>query len=157
MTKAKILSVLPKLPASDLAVIKAAIEHLLAKSVPAAPQSPLFDALAALLGGKNLSYATFVKSGAYTYWEKNAPIAEAFISQHFPEAAGSKVLALAITCHLLNLLLDDLRSRKIPVSFGTASTHLGRMPEIFEVAYPGYVKSGLTYLIVKFLERGNEG
>jgi hypothetical protein len=57
-------------------------------------------------------------------------------------------------CRLLvSALMDELRSRGIGVAFGTVATNIGRLPEIFDSAFPGYLESGLGFVVPLAMKR----
>lgn len=152
ITVGQIIAALPSLSVKGLAQVGAAVAHLVAQTAPAAPQSPLYGAVATVLGSQ-VSYAAFQRTGVHDHWQKNATTVTEFISVNFPEAASSTVLTIAIMRYLVQLLVSDLQRRSIPVSLGTIATHLARIPAVFEVAFPGYLAAGRADIVLKAMEQ----
>lgn len=147
MTKNQVLAALPKLTKADLATVRAAVDHLLGPQQGATLTAPpLFNALAGLIGNR-VTYQAFTTMGAYKHWAKNVTTVDEFITEHFPDT--SKVLSAALLRFLMELIVDDLKGRKVPATLGSITVNLGRLPEIFESAFPGYLESGAAHLIVK--------
>lgn len=159
MTKDKILAALPSLSKPDLRAIAAATGALLAgghhpsPQAPSGPQGWLFEALAGALN-RPLTHDRFSVSAAGQHFKQNAPIALAFMQKAFGATAmGNKITALAIMRSLLSLLISDLLERGVPITPGTLASNLGRLDEVFDRAYPGYLTNGIASLVLRAIKR----
>src|SRR5215475_13156253 len=74
-------------------------------------------------------------------WIVNASKAAYFIDTTFPKI--KKLVRIALFKMCLGFIVDDLKARNIPVSFGTLWEHLVRVPQLFDQQFPDYRKSGL--------------
>ncbi len=152
ITVGQIIAALPHLTTSELAQVGAALAHLNQQNAPAATASPLYAAVATVLGSQ-VPYQAFARTSAHEHWQKNEPTVSHFISVNFPEAAASTVLTIAIMRYLVQLLVSDLQRRYIPVSLGAVATHLARIPTVFSSAFPGYIESGRADVVLKAMEQ----
>jgi hypothetical protein len=80
-------------------------------------------------------------------WKVNADNMAYFIDHNFPHV--KKVIRLALFKTCIGLVIDHLRSRDVPVTFGTVWVDLVRVPELFDAQFPGYRDAHLGHLIVK--------
>lgn len=154
MKKDDILAALPGLTVTDLKALQTLIGALLAEKVstvsPAqnSQQALLFEALRAALDMPQ-GYTAFVNTPAGCTFNKNAPVMLAFIENTFKGAANwRKAARLAGMRWLFDLLTRSLRDSNIPVTRNTLCEAMVRMPEVFEHAYPDYIKSGLGAMLL---------
>ena len=146
-----LLAELPKLRPDELATVKAAAEHLLGAQHEAPDSTtPLYDALTSLLGNQ-MPYGRFKLSASWRMWARNAPTVVTFIDKNFPKA--TKVARLALMKFIVETLIAEMRERKIPVTVGSVTNNLTRCPEVFEMAFPDYIESGLQHLVLKAMEK----
>jgi len=54
---------------------------------------------------------------------------------------------------LLEALIDDLKGRGVPVSLGTVTINLSRLPEIYDLIFPGYRQAGLSHLVLEAMKK----
>lgn len=153
MKLSELLGVLPKLSLEELATVRATIEHLLGQRQAATPTAPkpeiaLYEAARAIVGGP-MAYGPFANSVAGRAWAKNAPSAVAFIDT-FP--TDRRVSRNALDTFMLGLIVDDLKAKRIPVSMGTIANNLGRLKQLFDQGYPGYIESGMQHVVLKALK-----
>ena len=147
-----ILAVLPSLQQHELATIKAAINHLLVKQIDDVDTtSPLYEAMANLLG-VGLSFRDFHNVTSYSTWKKSAPHVVSFIEKTYPQA--TRVAKLAMMTFLLEALIDDLKGRGVPITLGTVTVNLERLPALYDQCFPGYRESGMAHLVLKSMKRG---
>lgn len=154
MTKVTdVLVLLPKLTQGELGTVRAAVEHLLTGGIVDSDDDtkPLYDMASAAVGRGYLSFYQFQKMAPYRVWKRDAKAVVQFIEKTFPES--QKVTKMAITSFLVAALVDDMREIGIPITLGTITNHISRLPEMLEKCFPGYVASGLTHLIIKAMER----
>lgn len=147
MTKDDIIAVLPKLPAGELKTLRAVIDRLLSQNAPtAAPDGPerwLFDAIAGALGVR-LPWPVFVQGPTFKTFETHSASFIDFLHENNP---GSKVASMAFTQLLIELIIKDLRNRDAPITLGSVCSNLSRVQEVFEGAFPGYIRSNVVSLI----------
>lgn len=148
----QVLSLLPVLSQSELATVKTAAEQLLVSSGAGSDEPDLlYDALRAVLNVK-LPYSR-LPSSMRKVWDKNAPIVVHFMEVTWKVTKAQKVMRLAIMKFLVNLVIDELKAQRVPISLGTVITNLHRIEEVYDRAFPDYRKSGLSGLIIKAMER----
>lgn len=148
----ELLGALPTLSHEELATVRGAIDHLLSKrSEGDDPTIPLFNSILKVLS-KQMAFSTFTGTSAYRAWKANAPVCVSFIETTWPEA--SKVAKGALMVILIDMLIDDLQGRGVPVTIGTITNNLDRIPQLFDLAYPDYIKMGMAHVVLKALERG---
>jgi hypothetical protein len=155
MNKDQILAALPSLNQDDLRAIAAVIVSMLRRDGTVGPlvkqgNSPntwLAEALQATLGQPNYP----LRGTALKAFNKNAPIALAFMNTHFAAPMTRYDRALALMRYLLGLLADNLKVMKVPVTTTTLAQNLHRIPEVFNDAFPGYALSNATAMIAMTL------
>ena len=143
------MGALPSLSQPDLLAIKTLAGALLHEGAPDTQNNPenaqgwLFVALAGVL---NMGHRL---PDSIRPFNKNAPVFLGFVATHFSQVMHKKIDALAVMTGLLRLLSTDLKARGIPVTYNTMASHLPRIAEVFENAFPNYLDSGLAGLFVK--------
>lgn len=138
-----ILAKLPRLSQKELSTVKAACDSLLDKP----KDSPvLYLTMLDFLGQNGPSYVSFQKTVSWRPWQQNQQIVSSFVSSLWPGL--SKVQEVALTHFLLSLLADDLKYLEVPVSIGSLSVNLGRLPELFDRSFPGYRENGLAGIVL---------
>ena len=151
-----ILGALPSLKPADLQAIRAACEALLGQKAgkvapkPNSPQAWLYEALQAVLG-TNLNTVSLTGGKQL---DKNMPMAVDFFTKSFAPAMKNRTKAVAVMKYVLNLLVVDLKYKKVPILPGTIATNLPRLPEVFDRCFPGYIHSSLTGLILNLMMNG---
>lgn len=158
MTKDEILASLPVLNRSDLEAVAAIATSLLngrtanvaTKASPLA--APLFDALC---GAVSATAALSNLSGTSTgkTFEKHLPGVTKFLDHHFKGWSDNKLVQLAFLGMLAELLRDDLKERGVTPTLGILVSNLGRLPEVFDNAYPNYLACGMGNVILKHFEK----
>lgn len=137
-----ILSLLPKLDQSQLAIVRAFITDL---SNTSSEESLLYEVVSTAVRVK-MPFSEFAKSSAYKTWAKGEPTVMAFLNSTFPECQ-KKLPMVAILRFLIDLLRAELVRADIPVTLGTISSNLNRIPEIFSSEFPGYAESGALSIV----------
>lgn len=143
-----IIAELPNLTPKQLEVVQAVLVRLGRKQEEETP--PLYTALVMSLGS-NIPYSRFQYTEAYKLWKFNLPLAMQFVSETWPDI--QEVEKLGLLRYLLELLLEDLKRRGIPVLTSTMVRELQNLPMLFDRCFPGYRASGLSHLIVKAMVR----
>ncbi len=147
----EVLAALPHLSQTELATIKAAIDHLLTQQVDEVDlTSPLYDAMAKALG-LQLSFRDFHNIVSYKTWKRTAPVVVRFIETTYPQA--TKVAKLAMMSFLIEALLEDLKSRGVPLSLGQVTLNLERLPMLYDQSFPDYRKSGMTNIVLEAMTK----
>lgn len=162
MNRDQILAALPALKPTALKAIRAACDGLLGEaatptaapieSAPTGPLGWLYDGLLIAIGLK-VAWKQFGPSQAGKQFSKWGPEVVSFAQSAFPEAMTKKVSGLAIIRLLLELIVADLRKRKVPITLGTVTIHMQRVQDVFREAFPGYLEAGLGGLIVTQMTR----
>lgn len=149
MTRDDVLAALPLLKQPDLLAIQGVISRLLGASNVGGlgpPSANLYNVLAALLGA-SVPYDAFMKGSQGKLWGKHAPRVLEFIAATFPNIK-TRVEEQAMMRLVLGLVVDDLKGRlRATPSLGMVASNLGRVPELFDSAFPSYRESGLAHLI----------
>lgn len=153
----QILAALPSMSASDLSLLAGAIRQLQGGEPPPTGEEraggPLFEAVKAVLGAKGLAfsrgdtYANFAKSKQFKAWEEGSERVTDFVRAHFGRL--KKVEELRLYKMLLPILLDKLTAQKVPISLGSVCSNIGRLTDTFDIAFPGYIGSGLARVVIK--------
>ena len=143
---------LPKLSQQELAVVRAAVDHLLdGSSNTEDPTRSLYDVVSGAIGRGHLSFQEFHKMAIYKVWRRDAPAVVCFIDKTFPQS--HKVTKTAIMSFLVRALIDDMKMLKIPITIGTVTRQIDQLPQVLDRCFPGYVESNMTHVIVRAMER----
>ncbi len=156
MDKDQILAALPALNHTDLQAVAAVTGKLLADTADGVAGDPakwLYEALAGMLG-LPFSYDYMQRQHSAKQFNANAPVFLAFMTANLGERVfHKKVVCIAVMNTLLQLICDDLKAKRVPVTLGTVSMNLPRIATVFEQAFPGYIESNLASMAVKVLHR----
>jgi hypothetical protein len=154
LTRAQILTALPKLKPADLEAVSAMATHLLTnaptgrKSGPATPLADaVFDALTQSIRA-TVPYAKLTPKLRQAYNRQLLGLTE-FLDDHFVGWNKNKTAQLAFLRMLFVLVADDLRRRQIKPTIGVMINNMGRVPYAFDDAFPGYREAGMTNLITR--------
>ena len=144
MTVAQVVSALPSFGLKDLKTIKSVLDSLVVGE-PEDPQDYIINALRVELG--NVGVAGWSASDhVKRMWAKAHIVIETFLNKNFVGVSQSKRYAL---CRMLfATLIINLRDMNVPVTFNTVVQQSHRLPEMFENAFPGYLASGLSYMVI---------
>ena len=162
LTVSEIIFALPNLKPTDRRAISEAITRLADDNEPSrgqfeAMQTPIETALLNALmtelaykGIRNIfSYEDFKKTTHYKNFRKALKEVEAFFEKAFPSRRFKKVEMTSLLRMLISALMENLDEQNIPLTFGTVTSNLIRLPEIFEKCFPGYMQCGLAHLVLK--------
>ena len=141
----RIIAELPSLTKQDRALIRAAIDKL--DDGNTAP-GPLFDVLKKL-SGSNVVFSSFRRMRHYKTWIKSEEQIMLFITKGWPDA--NKVALNSLKHFMFSILADDLKKRKIPVTVNTLILNSSRIPALFELSFPNYLKAGLGHVVLMHL------
>lgn len=151
MKLSEMIGGLPTLNQQELSVLRAACDQLIKAPTDALDEtSPLFDELASLLGIR-LSFRDFHNVPAYTAWKRHAPTVIGFLGDTHPDV--SRVMKGALMHFLLVALRDDLMERGVPITIGIMTKNLDRLPEIYDVSFPGYRERGMQHVVEKAMRK----
>lgn len=160
MPNTSIISSLPKMSRSELVQVQQLTAILLSGSEPTnmladAEEFLLFEALKSefIAQGFNgrIPYDTLRSSKYYKTWQQGSKTIDDFIDKYFKKHIKTDIERSALLRTLIQCLMADLKRMKVPVSLGTIARNLHRTPQAFENSFPGYLRSGLAYLIVRAL------
>ena len=138
MSKDQVLTLLPKLKRDELQAVKAVLDSLLSSKNN---NVELWGDACRVVLGIEQRFA-IVKTVAA---KRNLDAAEEFLKSVLPEHCRAHLMAARQ--RLVSLLADDLKRRKVNPTVGIILANLGRLPEVFDNAYPDYRKSGLAWII----------
>ena len=143
--KDNILGLLPQLSQAELKEVVALVNSLIKPSAKA-PQSSA-DSL--LLQAMNSALGVQFKpvGRCKAPYNEGAPLALAYLGQHYSKAMGHKVSALALLGYMLRLIIDDLQRMQVPVGPVTVAQSLHKVPKLFRDAFPGYSEGLASWLI----------
>jgi|SRR6516165_1811354 hypothetical protein len=83
-------------------------------------------------------------------WVENAGKVAWFIESTFPKLR--KVQRQAVLGLCVSLIMNDLKGRGVPVTFGTTWVNMVRVPEVVEAAFPGYRAAGMGKMILRAMQ-----
>lgn len=149
MTGSEMVGLLPTLTATELLQIRAASDYLLqgAETDRHKPEVQLYRAMAHVCES-HVSFESFKGTSAYRHWRRHSPTVLGFATEHFPWFKSVNA-HYALLCRLMGLLAADLQGKGLPLTPRVMTSNLGRMPAVFDDAFPGYIRSGLTHLVFR--------
>lgn len=154
LTSQEIISALPKLPPQDIEKIKSAALFVSnGHSVLKDDTHWLFDCLMAELTSfgvqRSISFEQFKKGRSYSSWKNGCQEVERFFKKAFPELKQNRRIML---CRfLIETLIKNLCDQNVPITINTVAKNFGRLPEMWENAFPDYLASGLQGMIINKL------
>lgn len=149
-----ILAALPSLKPGDLQAIHAAASHLLGSQVAqtkagAIPLAGLiYEALARPVGHW-AAYETFIGGAVGDQYLKKVPAFIKFLDSLKPDWHKKKIPALKFIEQIIDLIIEDLKKRSLPISIGFVVSNLDRAAQVFDDAFPQYRQTGLVHKIFK--------
>lgn len=158
ITKDHILAALTTLTRPDLEAIQAVCSSLLGGrmgnvAAPANPLAgPIFNALSRAVNA-TVSLSNLTGTTAGKTFEKHLPAVGKFLDAHFKGWDSNKLVQTAFLSMLMELLRDDLKARGVTPSLGIMVSNLGRLPEVFDNAYPSYLEAGMGSLILNHFRK----
>lgn len=115
-------------------------------------ESVVFDAIRTHLKGRMMPMAVFRKQRYYKSFREGSAELHQFIRTEFKISGGPKYIALVHV--LLRMLVRQLKKETLPVSPSVLATHLIRIPDVCELAFPRYRESGLLPILLQHLHPG---
>lgn len=105
----------------------------------------------------NIPYHVIRKSNLYSTWKTAIKDLTKFIItfQHRSKVRLSKNEYQSLLSLLFKLLIDDMRQIGIPITLKTLIRNMGRISEVFDKSFPGYLQSGMAYLVLTNIKRRN--
>ncbi len=152
-----IISALPKLSQDELRKINEASKFLTKKQIKNIDDYEwLFEAMLQELKihgvYRYVGFTNYTDTPSFLHFKKGAKEVIAFLEDVFP-TYQSRLQKTGISRILIASLIRNMRSMHIPVTLGTVSKHIHRLPEVFEISFPNYIQSGLAHLILQQMER----
>lgn len=148
ISAAKIIAELPRLSKSELKTVELAVRQLSTSENEI--DEGLFSVISVQLNSR-APYSFFVKSRFYKSWLAGQANFADFVEDITAKKNLKKVQLLAVKRFLIQLIIEDLKTRNIRPTVGTVATSIGRIYDIFDCAYPGYIKAGHGDLVVKLI------
>src|SRR5574337_2007760 len=155
MQSKEMLNLLPRLSQPELREVAARAAALCAGPAPARNGKAdtarvLYDAVAALFaarrGTRLAPYDAFVRGKGGAALRKHADDLRTYIKAHLrPRGRLDEDNTLAM---LLGLLYNILVAEGRPLTPNVFCAHLGRVPEVVEAQFPGYLASGLLPVVL---------
>jgi hypothetical protein len=148
-----IITLLPELNLTDLKAVQAALDKEVLKhlSIDEDLYSLVFD----ITGEKRMSISKFFGTSLGIQWRKSQPIFDDLIVKISNGLSLRQVTLRALKRFILEMIVDHIRERSMPLSMRTICDQLGKVQEIFDRSFPGYLASSLGSIIIKKLESGN--
>jgi hypothetical protein len=147
MTKDQILAALPELSKADLHALQTVINGLIG------PSSDLTGPRAYLIDALKVYKLNPVSNPQKSAFNKHAPAAIDFMTEHFGTPMENKATAIALWRYVLLLLVDDLKGMGyVIISAKSVCLNLHRIPEVFNKSFPGYGKGQAAMLILSSLK-----
>lgn len=160
-----IASQLPLMNAEELSKIRQLTDMLLGGEkqevrVENPTERIMFQALRAELSSiglnSNISFTSFAEGNYYKSWKKGVTAVETFCNTAFRGYVKTETQRLGLCRVLLQALIKDFKRNNIPVSVGTIARNVHRIPQAFDNAFPGYIESGMAYLVPQAMLRGKK-
>ncbi len=101
----------------------------------------------------NLHYASFRRTSGYKAWIQSISKVETFITNNFGTLKNIERLALLNLFY--KLLIDNMNEINVPITINTVSSHTKRIPEVFNMNFPGYIASGLAPMVLATMRKRN--
>jgi hypothetical protein len=163
MTKDDILGALPNLNRADLETVHAMAGSLLGGrlgnvAVEATPQAQIiFDALTGAIGS-TMAYKALPTAQARAF-NKRVVQLNHFLTDEVGLWKENRITQLAFLRMMFGLIVSDLTTRLVPVqtSMGIMIMHIGRIPVLFDQAFPGYRQSNMMGLVLSKFRSEHEG
>jgi len=157
LTSTDIISALTNLTQDELTQIKEAATFLTKKQIKNIDKYEwLFRAMIEELKihGVNpyTNFTNFTGTQNFKFFKKGFNVIDSFFKDVYPKYT-KHIQKIGISRILIAALIRDMRSMHIPVTLGTVSKNIHRLPEVFEKSFPNYIQSGLAHLIPQQMER----
>lgn len=158
------VSNLPLIDHDGLLKVRQALDLLLGGQSTAGPaahpegfEAILFDAMTAEFESRgirrNMPFSAFARTSHYRHWRNSLPTLQDFITKEFNGHVKEKRDKVALCRLLISMLFDELRERDLPLSYGTVAANIGRLAEVFDNGFPGYLQCGMAHIVITMLRR----
>lgn len=151
LTCNQVIVSLPQLNKQELKAIQAAIEHELLKD--SVIDTDLFRLVFDVVGEKPMSISKFYSSENGITWRKNQPVFDDFFKVLLGEGAVHRVTLNAYKKFLVQLIVDYIKDKSMPLTIRVVSQQLGNIKAITNCAFPGYIENGAGHLILSQLKQ----
>jgi len=120
-------------------------------------EAVLFDAMTAEFEARgirrNMPFVAFRKTAHYRHWRDSLPALEDFLNKEFNGQVKGQREQMSLCRLLISMLIDELRERDLPCSYGTVAANIGRLSEVFDNGFPGYLQCGMAHIVVTMLRK----
>lgn len=159
-----VISSLPSMGRTELRNMQQAISLLLAEqpATDARHQADsfemlLYQAVAEELKSRgirqHIPFEAFTQTRQYKAWKRGLQHVKDFISSQFKNHAKDERAKRGLLRLLISALCDELKERNISVGLSTIASNISRLPEVFDNAFPGYLSSGLAFIVPLAMKR----
>tara|TARA_R100001143_G_scaffold63452_1_gene70570 strand:+ start:44 stop:583 length:540 start_codon:yes stop_codon:yes gene_type:complete len=155
-----ITAALPNLSGDELAQVGALVSALRSMRTDVTPDltktmelvDMICKAVAKKTGGHTPMYV-FRESNHFTPFKKRVENLESFFEKF---GLTSKVERIALYTLLVNILIEDLVLKEIPVSVNTVANCIEQTPRLFAKQFPGYIENNYQSAVIRTLaQEGN--
>ncbi len=155
-----IIEQLPSLTNTELQAVRDTATFLAGNTTQNKPtdwEAKVFEAFNKQLSASgiqtNLYYASFRRTSGYKVWIQSVSKVEAFITNNFGRLKNIERLTLLNLFY--KLLIENMKEINVPITINTVSSHTKRIPEVFNMNFPGYVASGLAPMVLATMRKRN--
>lgn len=143
---ADIVQVLPSLNKQELRALQAAIDKELTKN--SIIEIELYHLVFEVVGERPLSLSKFEVSNNGILWRQNIPVFYDLVQKLMGAETPKKPLLQAVHKFLIELLIQDIKDRHMPLTLKAVCQELGNIKYAFDRAFPDYLENGLGHLIM---------
>jgi hypothetical protein len=153
-----IIAALPHLTKQDLTAIQIAVDKELILNIKI--DEDLYYSVFEVVNEKPIAISKFSNSTNGALWRGSQSAFMGLVDKLFvvsdidQSRAAPRIVLHALKKFLVQLIIEDIKARFMPVSLKTICQELGHIEAIVDRAFPDYLKNGLGHLIVSQL-RGN--
>lgn len=149
-----VLNLLPELNLTELRAVQIALDKELLKHLPF--DEELYFLVFDITGEKPLGISKFVNSTLGSQWRKNQSSFDDVVARLTKDNKPRKVTLKALKKFLLELLVDHIKDKGMPLNMRVICQQLENMETILDSSFPGYLKAGLGGILVKQLEGNHD-
>lgn len=154
MKTSDIIAVLPTLPLKDLRIIQSLIDKELSKHLSL--DKDLYFMLFQIIGETPIKPDKFIKSDLGSHWINGQLVFDKFVNKLLSNAPARQTVVKAIRKFLIEILVEDIKIQGKPLNMRNVCFSLGNIEAAFDRAFPGYLNSGLSHLIIKRIGGNHE-
>jgi len=145
----EIIGALGALPLNDLRAVQVALDKELLKY--SSLDKDLYFLLFEVTGAPPIKADKFARSELGVQWRRNQLVFDQFMAKLVGNTKPRQVVIKALKKFLLEMLVDDIKLKGLPLSMRVVVQNLNRIETTFRRNFPGYLESGLGNLIIKRL------